>query len=149
MTQSSEERKRRAVILEDCPQTLAVLHMALGAAGIADVIEAQNGIDVIVMIRWAGPDIVVVNHQTKALNGLEVARQIRNGITGVDAATPIILLTEAPDDPLENAAYALGVNRVIRKPFPMNRLITAVTQLLGERDRTPDLAERQPEKERT
>jgi|APCry1669193181_1035450.scaffolds.fasta_scaffold00227_21 CheY-like chemotaxis protein len=136
----SDERKRRALISDDCPQTRAVLHMALGAAGITDIIEAQNGIDIIVMIRWAGADIVVVNHQTKALNGLEVTRQIRNGITGIDAATPIILLTDASDEPLENAAYALGVNRVIRKPFPMNRLITVVTKLLGERDAMPDQA---------
>jgi two-component system, chemotaxis family, chemotaxis protein CheY len=101
-------KQKRAVIVEDSAQMRSLIHMALKAAGIADVVESENGLVALDLIKSQRADIVIMDWQMDVMDGMECTRQIRAGIAGIDPNTPIILLTGMVSTESEDAAYAAG-----------------------------------------
>jgi FixJ family two-component response regulator len=68
---------------------------------------------------------VISDVQMPGISGLQLARLLRaNGV-------PIILITAFPTPEVEQQADAVGVRRLIVKPFDSDKLIAALNDLLA------------------
>jgi CheY-like chemotaxis protein len=87
------------------------------------VIEAQNGLEVLVNIQDAQDlfnSVVIVDMRMPVRNGLEVIRILR----ATDRCTqlPIIMMTSSNDEDLKIEAIKAGANGFITKPISMDTL---------------------------
>lgn len=128
-------QRKRAVIVEDSAQMRSLIHMALTAAGVTDIIEADNGSVAIDLIKSWGADIVIMDWMMDIMDGIECTRQIRAGVDGIDPCTPIILLTGMVSKEAESAAYAAGADLFMGKPFSLKQLHTGIVKLVGANQR--------------
>ena len=130
-------QRKRAIIVEDSAQMRALIHMALKAAGIADVVEAENGLEAIDLIKSRRADIVIMDWQMDVMDGMECTRQIRGGIDGIDPGTRIILLTGMVSKESEAAAYAAGADLFMGKPFSLKQLHAGIIKAVSEKQLQP------------
>ncbi|HIJ61292.1 MAG TPA: response regulator [Rhodospirillaceae bacterium] len=127
------DKKKRAVIVEDSAQMRGLIHMALNATGIGDIIEAENGAVAIDLIKSWGADIVIMDWVMDVMDGMECTRRIRAGIDGIDPQTPIILLTGQASKDSEAAAYAAGADLFMEKPFSLKQLHAGIVRAINGR----------------
>jgi len=67
-----------------------------------------------------GAELVLIDHQLPALDGLALAHQLRKR----QARLPIVLL--ASDDTVKPAALAYGVTEFVPKPFGVDELVQSL-----------------------
>jgi CheY-like chemotaxis protein len=73
------------------------------------------------------PDLVISDYQMPILNGLTVARMIKQ----VSPTTPVIILTAVRDPELEASLEQLYVQAVLHKPIDGPTLATAIRAALS------------------
>ena len=71
-------------------------------------------------------DLIALNDEMPLLDGLAFLEVLREA--GID--TPIVLLSDQSQDPDLATLEAFGVHHVIRKPFPVRRLLEVVGEIL-------------------
>ena len=122
---------KRAVIVEDSPQTRDLIRMALDLLGATEIINADDGAKAIAALQSGSADIVIMDWKMEVMDGLECTRRIREGVEGVDQTIPIILLTGASEKEAEKKAYAAGVDLFMKKPFSLRQLHTGLEKVIG------------------
>ncbi|MEO6788908.1 MAG: response regulator, partial [Chthoniobacteraceae bacterium] len=122
-------RAERILLADDEPQVLSVARRALeslgyevGAHGSAQAALAAFADD---PRRW---QLVITDFAMPGMNGVELARHIR----ARSPDTPIILCTGFGGAVDAAAAKAVGIARVINKPFQRQELSEAVAETLGK-----------------
>ncbi len=73
------------------------------------------------------PAMIVTDHHMPVRLGLDVAEYLR----AVDRTIPIVLITGFAEQEVHAKAQALGVRRVLDKPFDVEELIRCAEQLCG------------------
>jgi two-component system, chemotaxis family, chemotaxis protein CheY len=86
---------KRAVIVEDTPQMRALIKVVLNQFGVAEIIEAENGVEAMAALKAGGADVIVMNWMMP-------------GMDGIDPSIPIILATGVPCDSAETTALEAG-----------------------------------------
>jgi DNA-binding NarL/FixJ family response regulator len=86
------------------------------------VAEAENGIDALGLFQKLSPDLVVVNINTHALNGIEAARQILK--TWEEAR--VVLLSLVDDEEATVTALRTGARGVVLKRASSQDLLDAL-----------------------
>jgi two-component system nitrate/nitrite response regulator NarL len=107
----SAREPMRVVIADDHETYRQGLARAIRRFGTLDLVgEAADGTEALEVIREASPDIALLDVRMPGLDGLEVARRLRElgGIT-------VVLLTGSSTDALEHAAQAAGVAVLLSK----------------------------------
>jgi|APHig6443717497_1056834.scaffolds.fasta_scaffold488067_1 CheY-like chemotaxis protein len=122
---------RRAVIAEDNPILRELIAKALGWAGPWEIVKVAEGGEALAIIAAHGANLLIVDWKMAGVDGLECTRRIRAGENGIDRTIPVILVTAAGDELTEAMAEAVGVSRVLRKPFALTQLHQAIQQLAG------------------
>lgn len=79
----------RVLLVDDDARFRAVARQALVADGAQVVAEVDNGADVERAVRVWRPDVVLLDIGLPDIDGLEVARRLRN----VAAETPVVLIS--------------------------------------------------------
>lgn len=128
MTQnSSDQKNRRILIVDDDPEIIESVRYALQAEGY-EVSIARDGNQGLAMAETEAPDLLILDMMMPKRSGFLVLEKIRRSES---ESIPIIMITA--NEGTRHKAYAemLGVNDYIRKPFAMDRLITAVNNLIG------------------
>lgn len=98
--------------------------------------EASDGESALAAIRTLHPDVVVLDIEMPAPNGLAVAIQLQEGRLPVEP----IFLTTNPDETLLHAAAELGVNGFILKDDATNEIIACIKAIAaGESYFSPTL----------
>lgn len=124
----------RVVIADDeAPARRIVRSYLRGRADVEVVAEAENGLEVVELVRTLGPDLVVLDIQMPGLTGFEV-------IDAVGAeAMPAVVFATAYD---EYALRAFDVHAVdyLLKPFTRERFDRAFERALERRPIAPLLA---------
>jgi DNA-binding response OmpR family regulator len=93
------------------------------------VVEADNGLDGLSLLRRGGIDVALVDVMLPGLDGFELVRRIR-GESGV----PIILVTARGEESARVAGLELGADDYVVKPFSAPEVVARVRAQLRRAD---------------
>lgn len=102
-----------------------------------DVVEADNGLDALSLLRRGGIDVALVDVMLPELDGFEVVRRIRT-----ESAIPIILITARGEEAQRIAGLELGADDYVVKPFVVKELAARMRSLLRRVQRAASAPER-------
>ena len=116
------------LVVEDDRRMAAFLDRALSYAGYR-VAVTEDGERALAAAEARAPDLVVLDVMLPGIDGLEVARRLRAGNSGV----PILMLTarEGLDDRIEG--LDAGADDYLAKPFALQELLARLRALLRGR----------------
>lgn len=113
---------KTVLIVDDEPVTRLDLHQMLSAAGYQVVGEAADGFDGVELARAKRPDLVLMDVQMGAFDGLTAAESIcREQLAGC-----VMMLTAYTDDEFVERAARIGVGGYLVKPIDEQRLLPAL-----------------------
>ncbi len=121
------ERGRLVLVAEDDEDLRALIAAAL-RQGDYVVLEAGDGAQVLERLDAAigspddMPDLIVSDVRMPNLSGFGVLAALRRA----HVSTPVILITAFTDPSFRTVAERLGAAGILRKPFDMDDLLTAV-----------------------
>ena len=116
--------KGRVLVVDDEHSIRRAVGRALTARGY-DVQLATDGEEALSMAAAFQPDLVVLDLNLPALDGLSVCRQLR-----VWSSVPILVLSVREDEADKVAALDLGADDYLTKPFGIDELLARVRALL-------------------
>jgi len=125
------------LIIEDEPELVRVLRSYLEQAGY-NVFSAQRGDTGLSLWEDKHPDLVILDLNLPGMDGLDVARRIRQKET---RRTPILMLTARADETDQLIGLELGADDYIPKPFSP-RIVVARVKALLRRFETPPPSDR-------
>ena len=120
--------RHRILIVEDDSTIRALLEMALLGSGYVAVSSAARGDEGLDLVRREKPDLVLLDVMLPGLDGLAIARRIRE--TPELAATRILMLTARtePDDIVRG--LEAGADDYVTKPFDRKVLLARIKAVL-------------------
>ena len=121
----------RLMVVEDTEHVRKMLLDILELHGFEIAGEAGSGAQAIERVRASDPDVVIVDYMMPEMDGLEVARRIRQQRPDQQ----MILYSAYVDDELERGAQEAGIAVCVPKMAGVEELareITAVAMDLGD-----------------
>jgi len=118
------EIKTRILVVDGEPETRRLLSTELSAQGYA-VFEAATGEDALQSVPSVRPDLVILDLGLPGINGIEVARSIREW-----SQTPIIMLSVREDESEKIASLDAGADDYVTKPFSVAELLARMRAAL-------------------
>ena len=122
---------KRVLVADDEVHILDVVSYKLQNAGL-EVITARDGQEALEQARAELPDLIVIDYQMPALNGLEVCLQLRE--EQATSRIPVIMLTARGLDVEQSELDRANISAVIAKPFSPREVLGRVEELLGRED---------------
>jgi DNA-binding response OmpR family regulator len=114
----------RILVADDESAQRRLLKAYLDKEGLT-VVEADNGLDALALLRAGGIDVALLDVMMPGLDGFEIVRRIR-----AESAVPIILLTARGEETSRVAGLELGADDYVVKPFSAPEVVARVrTQL--------------------
>lgn len=116
------------LVVEDDADNLAMISLALQQQGYR-VVTAQNGEDAISVATQTNPNLILMDINMPALDGLGATRRIREN----DAlkTVPIIAVTAFSTEGFQRAAYDAGISGYLTKPIDLDRMSQLIARLLS------------------
>jgi two-component system alkaline phosphatase synthesis response regulator PhoP len=115
---------KTVLVVEDDRQIAQIASDYLTHAGF-DVLTTGDGPDALAVSRARRPDLVVLDLGLPRLDGLEVAKRLREA-----GDVPIIMLTARVEESDRLAGLELGADDYITKPFSPRELVARVRAVL-------------------
>ena len=116
--------RKRILLVEDDPPIRNLIRMVL-AEGQHTVVEAENGLEALAMFKQQPFDLVLTDVDMPQMPGDQLAIEIKRLIP----SQPIILMTA---DRGGVQGIDLAAILILDKPFPLQTLHRAVTDLLSQ-----------------
>ena len=110
----------RILVADDESAQRRLLRAYLSKAGYT-VVEADNGLDALALLRVGDIDVALIDVMMPELDGFEVVRRIRS-----ESAVPIILLTARGEETSRVAGLELGADDYVVKPFSAPEVVARV-----------------------
>jgi len=117
---------KKVLIVDDDPEIIESVRYALDGAG-HEVVVARDGNQALALFERENPDLMILDMMMPKRSGFLVLERIRRSR---DTPLPVIMITGNEGSRHKAYAELLGVSDYIRKPFPMNRLLESVGNLL-------------------
>lgn len=136
----------RVLVVDDNVQNRVVASRMLGRAGCIAT-TADGGEMALALLEQQDFDVVLLDGQMPGMNGDEVARRIRAPRSPVrNRRVPILGTTADVVTERIDAYRRAGMDRVLPKPFRMQRLLAEMVQLVGSHSgqRPAGMASRRP-----
>jgi len=127
---SSAIAKKRILLLDDERAILVPIARYFQNLG-CSVEIAEGAEEAISLVRERGYDLAMLDIRLSRLGGvegLEVLRELRKG----DRRTRVIMLSAYVSPEVEEEAFRLGADAVLRKPQPLADLAKLAFGLMGE-----------------
>ncbi len=130
-----EVRPYTAVVVEDNPQVVKLVHMSLRRQ--FKVLAATDGLKGLEMVLRERPSLVVTDLMMPGIDGFALTRRLRENPQ--TRHIPVLMLTARGD--LEDRVKGLetGVSAYLTKPFSPKELVTCARQLVHAKEETADL----------
>jgi two-component system chemotaxis response regulator CheY len=126
---ASKAQSNRTVLIADDDPSLRLLVTTTLAGDEYTIIEAENGVEALLMTKAQHPMLVLLDVNMPALDGLEVCRRIKSDPELEDIK--VIMLTGAAQPSDEEAGRAAGADTYLTKPFrPLELLKLIDTSIL-------------------
>jgi CheY-like chemotaxis protein len=120
---------KRILVVDDDPDLLAVVSLALTALGGFDVLTCASSRDALDMAEREDPDLILLDIMMPDVDGFGVLRSLREG--NATAAIPIVMMSAAVR-PQDTPGYkSLGCIGLIAKPFDPAALPQKLERLWG------------------
>jgi CheY-like chemotaxis protein len=119
--------KKRVLLVEDHPDTIAVISLELEVLGY-DVTVATDGLAAVEMATSTPPDLIVMDILLPKLDGLKASAKIRLNPKTQDI--PILAATALCRDQDRANCLASGCNDHLAKPFTHRQLGARIDRLL-------------------
>ena len=120
-----EREKKLILVVDDDPEISETIRSALVAVGY-DVILARDGNLGLVICERMKPDMILLDMMMPKRSGFLVLEALRQS----EAFTSrVIMITGNDGNRHRDYAHKLGVDAYIRKPFPMDLLLTTVERV--------------------
>jgi DNA-binding response OmpR family regulator len=117
---------REILVVDDDAAIRNLLRQELEAGGFR-VSEAADGLEGVARAKELQPDLVLLDVMMPQLNGFDAAAILKNDPQ--TSEIPIIMLTIIED---AERGYRLGVDRYLRKPVDIGRLLGEIGSLLSQ-----------------
>ncbi len=115
--------KQTVLVVDDSPESLGMINIALDEAGIA-VLIALNGQQAMNVLEHVTPDIILMDAIMPVMDGFECVLEIRKKL----ALIPIIFMTGLSDVEHIVKAFDAGANDYIVKPIRPEELLVRIRQ---------------------
>lgn len=115
--------KTTVLVVDDSPESLGMINMALDDAGIA-VLISLNGQQAMNLLEQITPDIILLDAIMPVMDGFECAREIRKKLPLV----PIVFMTGLSEVEHIVKAFEAGGNDYIIKPIHPEELMVRIQQ---------------------
>ena len=122
------ESKFLILVVDDSADNLAVISLYLQQLGYR-VVTANNGEDAVNVATQMLPNVILMDINLPALDGLGATRRIRE--TEALRDTPIIAITAFGTEGFQRAAYDVGVSGYLTKPLDLDRMHQLIARLLS------------------
>jgi CheY-like chemotaxis protein len=120
----------KALVVEDNQHMRTLLRSLLNALGIANVLEATNGVDAMNVLRDKQPDLILSDLSMKPMDGIEFTREVRNAKDSPNPYIPIIMVTGHTERHRVEAARDAGVTEVLAKPITAGNLFQRIAEIV-------------------
>ncbi len=117
---------KKILIVDDDVEIIESVRYALEGAG-HEVVVARDGNQGLALFERENPDLMILDMMMPKRSGFLVLERIRRSR---ETPLPVIMITGNEGSRHKAYAELLGVNDYIRKPFPMDRLLESVSNLL-------------------
>ncbi|HEX6359007.1 response regulator transcription factor [Actinophytocola sp.] len=130
----------RVLICDELPVVRAGMRTLLDAVPDIDVIDTtDNGMEAIVLVRTARPDVVVTDLNLRTISGLEMIRRLGKE----DARPNVVVLTRSDGDKTVSDVLHAGASCLLGKDTSPQELVTAIRAAAeGRTMLAPDIAQR-------
>src|SRR5438552_7096858 len=130
---SSIRGMKTILVVDDEPKIVSLARDYLEHAGFA-VVSASDGSEALARARAEHPDLIVLDLGLPKLDGLDVARALRQ-----TSSVPIVILSGRADESDKLVGLELGADDYVTKPFSPKELVARVRAVLrrSERPATP------------
>ena len=122
------ESKFLILVVDDSADNLAVISLYLQQQGYR-VVTANNGEDAVNVATQMLPNVILMDINLPALDGLGATRRIRE--TEGLRDTPVIAITAFGTEGFQRAAYDVGVSGYLTKPIDLDRMHQLIARLLS------------------
>ena len=123
---SGEQKGKRILLVDDDAEIIEALRLALESNGY-EILVARDGNQGLALVEREDPDLVILDMMMPKRSGFLVLERLKRNRDGQQR---IIMITANEGSRHKAYAEMLGVDDYLRKPFPMDRLITSVKRLL-------------------
>jgi CheY-like chemotaxis protein len=93
-----------------------------------EIYTASNGKEALDVLQKIVPDLVIIDYEMPVMNGIEFLKSIR--INQVFKHIPVILVSAFIDNELEEMVKSAGANKILKKPFTQEDLLSAIDAFL-------------------
>ena len=118
-------KQARILYVEDDPFLRDAIHQYLFWY-FPDTLLAENGVEALDIVRNQPVDLIISDIKMPRMDGLELARQVRNLIPEM----PIILCTAFTDVPILLSAIELNIDKFVQKPIDGDFLLKSIHSCL-------------------
>ncbi len=125
---ATSQTKHRVLVVDDDAEIAESMRYALEGSGF-EVAVAKDGNQGLALAEATTPDLLVLDMMMPKRSGFLVLEQLRRD--GHDNVR-VIMVTGNEGNRHRQYAELLGVDDYIQKPFPMDRLISSVKDLLSQ-----------------
>jgi signal transduction histidine kinase/DNA-binding NarL/FixJ family response regulator len=122
----------RILIADDNEYNRIVAKDTLQLKAVVQIDEAENGEQVIELLKKNDYDVILMDVQMPVMDGYEATRQIRNNFPAPKNATPIIALTASVVKTDLDRCKQAGMNNYVPKPFKPWQLFGAIAEITGK-----------------
>jgi len=122
------EPKFLILVVDDSADNLAVISLNLQYQGYR-VVTAGNGEDAINVATQMQPNLILMDSNLPALDGLAATRRIRENEALRDV--PVVAVTAFGTEGFQRAAYDAGISGYLIKPLDLDRLNQLIARLLS------------------
>ena len=124
---SSRENARSVLIIEDNADQLELIREQLGSR--VRTIGATDGLDGYSLACSERPSAVILDVVMPVVDGWTVMRKLRSN--PITSTVPIIVVTGLDPEAIAHEAQRLGVRFLLRKPYDIEELHTAIDSALS------------------
>jgi two-component system response regulator PilR (NtrC family) len=121
--------KKLIFVVDDDPVMRQSLQRYLSQIGF-DVKAAVDGFDVLVMLEYFKPDLIIADIRMPKLDGISLLQGIRN--RELTSHIPVIFMSGCSSDDILVQARELGAKFFLFKPFPLNYLAELIASILPQ-----------------
>jgi DNA-binding response OmpR family regulator/anti-sigma regulatory factor (Ser/Thr protein kinase) len=133
--EGAEDNEPVLLFVEDNEELRSFLKIILSDG--FHVIEAGNGIEGFEIARSQLPDMIITDLMMPEMDGLELARRIREEVT--TSHIPVVVLTARTDLDTQVEALKRGADDFITKPFSSTYLRARIENILQQRKKLQEL----------
>lgn len=119
---------KRALILDDQPETCDLLARTLQSAGI-EALAPHNGADVASFVNEGEFDVIFLDLHSSKVDGLSLLQQIRNA--NPSQLTPVVLLSDDQRPSALSVAFDAGASFFLYKPIDKDRVLKLLRAAQG------------------